>query len=262
MKKSVNYADQCVDEDEGDEYLPPEETELQDKNNTPKPSSESEDNVPLSKLVSKKSSDDSDELPLSELHEHEEENTPLSVLQKQVSQGDSSKPRRRFKCKFCEVVKHSQKDLNNHHKETHGKLNCPNCDEVYDTPSGLHRHSYRHKELKFKCSKCGDKFPFQSQLDDHLIKHIDKRAHSCGSCTKKFKNASSLRKHALVHDGQKHFCDQKKCDYWSYDKRNLDAHKYSNHSNKDRYGCDKCGETFKHHTQMARHVDNKKCSKK
>ena len=166
------------------------------------------------------------------LNDREEDNIPLSVLQKQSSSGNSSKTGRRFKCKYCDVVKHSQKDLNNHHKQTHGKLNCPECDEVYDTPSGLHRHSFRHKELKFKCSKCGDKFPFQSQLDDHLIKHIDERAHSCNSCTKKFKNASSLRKHALVHDGQKHYCNHKKCDYWSYDKRNLDAHKYSNHSNK------------------------------
>ena len=46
VNKSVNYADQCVDEDEGDEYLPPDESELQDKNYPPKPSSESEDNVP------------------------------------------------------------------------------------------------------------------------------------------------------------------------------------------------------------------------
>ena len=261
VKKSVNYSDQCVDEDEGEEYVP-DETELKLKNNNKKSSSsESEENIPLSKLVSKKSSDDSDDLPLSELREHEEDNTPLSVLQTSASSRKSKKPLRCFKCKFSDAVEHSQKDLNNHHKQSHGRFSCPDCDEVYDTPSGLHRHSYRHKELKFKCSKCGDKFPFQSQLDDHLIKHVDKRAHSCASCTKKFKNASSLRKHALVHDGQKHHCDHKKCDYWSYDRRNVDAHKYSNHSTKDRYGCDKCGETFKHHTQMAHHVDNNKCSK-
>ena len=211
-------------------------------------SSEDSDNVPLSKLVSQKSSDDSDELPLSVVRNKDK--VPLSVPKNQNSTGNSNKSGRRFKCKFCVAVRHSQKDLNNHHKQSHGKLNCPECDEVYDTPSGLHRHSYRHKELKFKCPKCSDKFPFQSQLDDHLIKHIDERAHSCNSCTKRFKNASSLRKHALVHDGRKHHCNHKKCDYWSYDKRNLDAHRYSNHSKKDRYGCDKCGETFKHHTQM------------
>lgn len=245
VKKPVNYADQCIDDNDEEEYLPPDESDPTDKNNINTASHESED---------------TDDLPLSVIRKREEENTLLSELKKDGSPVNSDKTGRRFKCKFCTVVRYSQKDLNNHHKQTHGKLNCPDCDEVYDTPSGLHRHSYRHKKLKFKCSKCGDKFPFQSQLDDHLIKHSDKRVHKCNTCTKKFKNASSLRKHAMVHDGQKHACKHKKCDYWSFDKRNLEAHNYSKHSKEDRYGCEKCGKTFKHHTQMARHCDSKKCS--
>ena len=127
-----------MDEDEGEEYLPPEDPEKPDKNKNSKPSSESKNNIPLSKLSSKKLSEDSDDLPLSELCECEEENVLLSVLQRQASLGKPNKSFRRFKCKLCVVVKHSQNYLNNHHKESHRKLNCPDCDEIFETPSGLH----------------------------------------------------------------------------------------------------------------------------
>ena len=80
---------------------------------------------------------------------------------------------RHFKCSLCTVVKHSQKELNNHHKSKHGKLKCPDCDESFDTPSGLHRHKYRHRDKKFKCSTRGDQFPFSSQVADHQIWHTN-----------------------------------------------------------------------------------------
>ena len=152
---------------------------------------------------------------------------------------------RHFKCSLCTVVKHSQKELNNHHKSKHGKLKWPDCDESFDTPSGLHRHKYRHRDKKFKCSTCRDQFPFSSQLADHQIWHTNVKPHKCDheNCDKSFKNASSLHKHQLVHDEIKHTCEHADCDYWTYNLRNLSAHLIG-HTNKKRYGCEKCGKGF------------------
>ena len=153
-----------------------------------------------------------------------------------------------------------KKNLNDHHRKTHGDIKYPDCDEMFHTPSSLHRHNYRHKELKFKCTTCGDSFPFQFQLTDHQISHTTKQPHKCAQsgCSKTFKNASSFRKHRLLHDGHKHFCKEKNCNYWSYNERNLSTHKIG-HGDKNRYGCKKCGEGFMYHTPMVCHIKGNKC---
>ena len=77
-----------------------------------------------------------------------------------------------FKCQVCKLVCHSEKERNTHHRDNHSPLTCAVCSEVFDTPSGLHRHKYRHTDLKFTCETCGKSFPFESQLKDHRVKHL------------------------------------------------------------------------------------------
>ena len=72
-----------------------------------------------------------------------------------------------FKCQVCKFVCHCEKERNTHHKDNHGPLTCAVCSEGFNTPSGLHRHKYRHTDLKFTCETCGERFPFESQLKDH-----------------------------------------------------------------------------------------------
>ena len=82
------------------------------------------------------------------------------------------------------------------------------------------------------------------------------KPHKCDheNYDKSFKNASSLHKHQLVYDEIK----RADCDYLTYDLRNLSAHLIA-HTNKKRYGCEKCGKGFIYHTQMVRHITGKKC---
>ena len=168
--------------------------------------------------------------------------------------------KRTFKCQTCSFVCQSEKERNNHHKNKHGPLTCAVCSEVFDTPSGLHRHKYRHTDLKFTCENCGDSFPFESQLKDHRVKHLTSRGHSCfaKNCGRSFKNKSSLIRHLKVHDGKNYPCPEDGCTYSSHAERNLKAHMIA-HSETHPYSCLHCGQAFKHHTQMSRHVNNKVC---
>ena len=144
-----------------------------------------------------------------------------------------------------------------------GLLTCAVCSEVFDTPSGLHRHKYRHTDLKFTCETCGEQFPFEIQLKDHRVKHLTGRGHCCfaKNCKKSFKNKSILMRYIKVHDDKTYSCPEEGCTYSTNDKRNLKAHMIV-HTDVHHYSCLRCGQAFKHHTQIARHINNKVCMSK
>ena len=150
-----------------------------------------------------------------------------------------------FKCQICKVVCHSEKEWNTHHKDNHS----------------LHQHKYQHTDLKFTCESCGEQFPFESQLKDHRIKHLTSKGHTCFAkkCSKSFKNKSSLIRHLKVHDGKTHYCLEDSCSYSNQDEQNLKSHMIV-HTDIHQYSCMRCGQAFKHHTQMARHVNNNVCT--
>ena len=131
-----------------------------------------------------------------------------------------------FKCQICKLICHSEKERNTHHKDKHGPLRCAVCDEVFNTPSDLHRHKYKHTDLKFTCESCGEQFPFESQLKDHHAKHLTGKEHKCfaKNCGKIFKNKSSLIRHLEIHDGKTHHCPEANCDYSNQDEQNLKSH--------------------------------------
>ena len=168
-----------------------------------------------------------------------------------------------FKCQVCKFICHSEKERNTHHKDNHGPLTCAVCNEGFDTPSGLHRHKYCHTDLKFTCETCGEQFPFESQLKDHRVKHLTDRGHSCFTkhCGRSFKNKSSLIRHIKIHDGKNYPPPEEGCMYSSNTECNLKAHMIV-HTDMHPYSCLHCGQAFKHHTQMSRHVNNKVCQSK
>ena len=170
-----------------------------------------------------------------------------------------SKKHRKFHCKLCQHVTDSQASANKHYKENHPPVCCNKCNMLFSNPCSLRHHKYTHLEKKFSCRNCNKLFPFESDLASHRLKHRRHPGFQCshnqnGSvCGKWYFAKSDLAKHAHTHSGKVYSCYE--CDYTMIDICYLRAHRYT-HSDKLRYKCKKCGETFKHHTQMKRHEKN------
>ena len=174
------------------------------------------------------------------------------------------KPRkvRNFKCKLCETITTSRKDLNTHHRKEHDKVICVDCNQEFNMPSSLERHAYNHQaDLKHKCKKCGKLFAFLSQLDSHKIVHKKIATFKCNKsilkgkvCGKWFKCAGELKKHLLTHSKVVWKCQN--CEYSTYDERNLKQHLWK-HTGAKPFKCTNCEKSFAYWTQRHRH----KCSK-
>ena len=126
----------------------------------------------------------------------------------------------------------------------HPPLTCEVCDKGFNTPSSLEHHLYLHKELKYKCSSCGLRFPFQSALDTHMVSHLNAPQHKCTKRDKAYFNRGDLVKHVKIHLNKTHSCSL--CDYKNADEHNLKEHMHK-HSNLKRYLCSTCLQLFKYH---------------
>ena len=81
-------------------------------------------------------------------------------------------PNRNRRCPYCEIICHSKREWNTHHKAEHTKVQCPDCHKLVPTPDALTRHRYVHNEAhRFKCEICDKICAFQSDLDQHMSKH-------------------------------------------------------------------------------------------
>ena len=166
------------------------------------------------------------------------------------------KKARKITCPMCKHGVYSQADANKHYRLSHPPIKCSKCPQLFNNPCSLRRHFYSHQELRFPCRNCGKSFPFESDLAAHHTKYRRHPGHMCNHevdgkiCGKWFFSNSDLTKHALTHTGKVHECLE--CGFTTLDKRYLHAHLYT-HSDRLRYKCEKCGEQFKHHTQLVCH---------
>ena len=142
---------------------------------------------------------------------------------------------------MCTEIFGTIRELNTHHKQDHGIVQCTKCNKYFSTQSSLDKHSYTYGELKFNCELCGQCFPFESRLKQQMLVHINNKL-SCPkkSCDRQFKSISDLNRLVKSHTkGECYHCDH--CDYKNKDKRNTDSHmRVHSTDDESRYECDKC----------------------
>ena len=182
--------------------------------------------------------------------------TSESETEQALQSASNAKPHSTVRCKICKGVFGSVKELNDHHHEDHGVIDCNLCDKKFETRSALDKHKYSHQELRFVCEDCGQSFLFKSRLDQHRIVHQDGLNYmcQCQGCSCGFKNKGDLNQHLQSHLEGWYWCDA--CPYKNKDKRNQDSHMRIHQKQGiglERYKCKQCGKAMYFSTQMCHH---------
>ena len=131
-----------------------------------------------------------------------------------------------FKCKLkppknCNYTGKSLHELNIHHIDEHGDVQCTGCDKLFKTPSSMKHHAYCHGELAHVGDMCKEGFTFKSELKFHQAVQCTIHSFHCMAkdCRKSYKSSSELNKHAQKHLGVTWDCSE--CDYSTDDRWNL-----------------------------------------
>ena len=164
------------------------------------------------------------------------------------------KKKRKACCKICGNSCKNVKELNQHHRDTHDIVFCPDCNKAFSTQTSLDKHMYVHKAMDYVCDKCGQSFPFESRLKQHKITHRTVATHSCmvKNCGRSFKNTGNLNHHVNQHTGIWYKCDF--CTYQNKDKQNTESHQHTHVSGNEKYSCIHCSKKFKFNTQYRHHI--------
>ena len=161
-----------------------------------------------------------------------------------------------YKCqeKNCEFTGKLLHDLNLHHIENHGDVQCTGCDKLFKTPSSMKCHAYCHGELPFVWDVCKEGFAFKSELQFHKTVHHMVHSFHCVAkdCGKSYKSSNEQNKHAVN-------CSE--CDYSTDDRWNLRAH-WKKHLKVGSHKCILCNKSYHFYMQLKRHRAKPECQGK
>ncbi|KAL7668269.1 hypothetical protein ACOME3_008977 [Neoechinorhynchus agilis] len=115
---------------------------------------------------------------------------------------------------------------------------------------GKKKHLQDEKRM-FECNHCGNRYKRASTLNTHQMIHSNVRPFQCEYCGKRFRQKSDMKKHTFVHTGEKpHVC--KICNKSFSQSSNLITHTRK-HTGLKPYGCESCDKTYQRKIDLKRH---------
>ncbi|GAB6019041.1 hypothetical protein CHUAL_000669 [Chamberlinius hualienensis] len=140
-------------------------------------------------------------------------------------------------CHLCDFTTHRADNLKRHRLVKHSNkeyLRCPICEEFIKQRGTFITHLRTHTgERPHSCpvEGCDKSFKSLSQVAAHVRIHKE-GMFECSQCNRKFKTKFHLKRHSVVHTGEKPFkCDF--CDYYCNVKGNINKHVRLVHGMKD-----------------------------
>ena len=176
-------------------------------------------------------------------------------------------------CQICREIFSTEEEFVAHNAEGCGApvaedcdgnvLLCTECGEGFTTEETLNQHLLTHRnkldeginfdqepEGSHQCATCGEKFKQSIDLELHMFNanhHQNKpkrkrKVHQCEMCQKILTTSKGMRKHMLIHTGEKPFqCSEcKKC---FRQKGSLTTHMRT-HTGDRPYPCGICEQSF------------------
>lgn len=114
-----------------------------------------------------------------------------------------------------------------------------------------HKKAKRFHEKKHACEFCGQGFGQRSDLRKHIMIHTGERPWVCETCEKTFQRKTDLVKHTRIHTGEKPY----ECEYCGKkvsDKSQLNVHRRL-HTGDRPYTCDICSKGCITSSELTRH---------
>ena len=99
----------------------------------------------------------------------------------------------KFTCLMCFSKFSSQRSLEDHNKEVHGKtlaspeaFICDVCGKNFMAKRSLQEHKKLHLDQEFKCKECSSIFKTERSIKQHQINVHTKEHYLCDQCPKTF----------------------------------------------------------------------------
>lgn len=176
-----------------------------------------------------------------------------TVMQKQTRLSLSTSERTNlghFECELCGQAFHGESSLKKHMKSHPSPTAvCPN----YELPAQTQTEAFVKYSDDNLCYVCGKTFTTRTHLKRHLLVHTGQKPHCCQECGKRFSRRECLRVHMRVHSVEKPYtCEL--CGKGFKQRSNMMCHMRT-HTGEKPHPCVICSRTFTHKKDMLRHME-------